>query len=90
MKSFAKIEQLAIELNLDFEYLYRIQVSKERINASIKKDLTLTITYKNISNKIYSIIQLDENDNVFDESITENDVILWGYDGWDDFWESNI
>ena len=66
MKSFAKIEQLAIELNLDFEYLYRIQVSKERINASIKKDLTLTITYKNISNKIYSIIQLDENDNVFD------------------------
>ena len=33
---------------------------------------------------------MDENDNVFDESITENDIILWGYDGWDDFWESNI
>ena len=66
MKSFAKIEQLAIELNLDFEYLYRIQVSKERINASIKKDLTYAITYKNISNKIYSIVQLDENDKVFD------------------------
>jgi group I intron endonuclease len=24
------------------------------------------------------------------ESITHDDVISWGYDGWDDFWESNI
>lgn len=32
----------------------------------------------------------DENANVIDESITEDDVILWGYDNLDDFWESNI
>ena len=24
------------------------------------------------------------------EKITSSDVISWGYDGWDDFWESNI
>ena len=24
------------------------------------------------------------------EKITSDDVISWGYDGWDDFWESNI
>lgn len=23
-------------------------------------------------------------------SITDKDVMMWGYDGWDDFWESNI
>ncbi len=25
-----------------------------------------------------------------DESITTDDVVSWGYDCWDDFWESNI
>ena len=24
------------------------------------------------------------------EKITTSDIMLWGYDGWDDFWESNI
>lgn len=24
------------------------------------------------------------------EKITSEDVVSWGYDGWDDFWESNI
>lgn len=24
------------------------------------------------------------------EKITNEDVVSWGYDGWDDFWESNI
>ena len=24
------------------------------------------------------------------EKITASDVVSWGYDGWDDFWESNI
>lgn len=26
----------------------------------------------------------------WDPPITDRDVIMWGYDSWDDFWESNI
>jgi hypothetical protein len=25
-----------------------------------------------------------------DEQLTEEDVMMWGYDNWDDFWESNV
>ena len=38
---------------------------------------------KNASNEAYQRVWVQK-------SITDEDVISWGYDSWDDFWESNI
>lgn len=35
-------------------------------------------------------ISLENFKNWVNEKITVNDVMLWGYSSWDDFWESNV
>ena len=39
--------------------------------------------FMDLANSLYA-------DEIDIEGITENDIKMWGYDSWDDFWESNI
>ena len=42
--------------------------------------------YENEFKELIKNINMDE----IDEDITKEDIIMWGYKDWDDFWESNI
>lgn len=42
-----------------------------------------------IKNEFRELVKNLEIDEIDDE-LTEDDVIMWGYDSLDDFWESNV
>lgn len=42
-----------------------------------------------ITKEFQELVKTLEVDGIDDE-LTESDVITWGYDSWDDFWESVI
>lgn len=44
---------------------------------------------KEINKEFQELIKSLEVDEIDDE-LTEDDVVMWGYESLDDFWESNI
>ena len=55
-------------------------MTKERAEKIIDKKVDRAV-------QEYEDIYLNEE---YDDEITEDDVKSWGYDNWDDFWESHI
>ena len=53
-------------------------MTKERAEKIIKKKINI-----DVQECVY-------NDAEYEDEITEDDVKSWGYDSWDDFWESHI
>ena len=43
-----------------------------------------------IENEFKELVRNLEIDEVCTDELTQEDLELWGYDNWEDFWESNM
>lgn len=45
---------------------------------------------QNVENEFKELAMGLELDEICTDELTQEDLELWGYDNWEDFWESNM